>query len=313
MSDIDLFRLDVDGSGAGTATRLSGRAEHLERDLQNIFETNLQTLLGVRFIRSELVVEGGRLDTIGIDENDAPVVIEYKRQSSENVVNQGLFYLDWIVSHRGDFEMIVVDKEGQDAATSLNWPEARLICVASEFNKYDLNAVRQMGRKIDLVRYRKYDELLLLELLNPRDASPGAARQSAKTLPNSSSSSSEKQANYKTVATQIAEAPVSLKALVDEVRDAVCGFADDIEVVTTNFYIAFRRLRNVATMEVRNTLHVVRLYLVIEPTPEIIEDGFTRDMTGKGHFGSGDVEVTIRNSDDLERAMPLIERAVQEG
>ena len=58
-------------------------------------------LLGVRFLASEFVTtEGGRMDTLGIDEDNAPVVIKYKRSSNENVINQGLFYLDWLVSRQ---------------------------------------------------------------------------------------------------------------------------------------------------------------------------------------------------------------------
>jgi hypothetical protein len=49
-------------------------------------------LLGVRFLASEFVTSnGGRIDTLGLDENGCPVVIlEYKRASNENVINQGL-------------------------------------------------------------------------------------------------------------------------------------------------------------------------------------------------------------------------------
>ena len=35
------------------------------------------------------------MDSIGIDENNCPVIVEYKRSSNENIINQGLFYLDW--------------------------------------------------------------------------------------------------------------------------------------------------------------------------------------------------------------------------
>ena len=43
------------------------------------------------------------MDTLGIDENNSPVVIEYKRSSNENVINQGLFYRDWLMDHQAEF------------------------------------------------------------------------------------------------------------------------------------------------------------------------------------------------------------------
>ena len=79
MSDIKLFRTAND-----TVAELSGGAVALERSLQLLFEKNLEALLGVRFLASEFVVEGGRMDTIGIDENRSPVIIEYKRATNEN-------------------------------------------------------------------------------------------------------------------------------------------------------------------------------------------------------------------------------------
>ena len=53
------------------------------------------TFFGVTFLKTEYVTSNGRrIDSLGIDENNCPVIFEYKRASNENVINQGLFYLD---------------------------------------------------------------------------------------------------------------------------------------------------------------------------------------------------------------------------
>lgn len=39
---------------------------------------------------------------------------------------------------------------------------------------------------------------------------------------------------------------------------------------------------------------------------------FSRDVTGIGHWGTGDVEVSLKNDNDLEKVKPLIERAYNE-
>lgn len=67
MSDLKLFRVVPNG-----VTQLSGGAVALEKSLQQAFEQNLEALLGVRFLASEFVTEGGRMDTLGIDENNSP-------------------------------------------------------------------------------------------------------------------------------------------------------------------------------------------------------------------------------------------------
>jgi hypothetical protein len=110
--------------------------------------------LGVRFLASELstgLAHGGRMDTLGIDENGCPVIIEYKRAANE-IINQGLFYLDWLMDHRKDFEWLVLEKLGNEAATSVEWSAPRLICIAGDFTRYDEYAVKQMNRSIELIR-----------------------------------------------------------------------------------------------------------------------------------------------------------------
>jgi hypothetical protein len=142
----------------------------LERSLQTLIEANMETLFGVRLLASEYstgIRHGGRMDSLGIDENGSPVIFEYKRAVNESVINQGLFYLDWLMDHRGDFKVLVLDRFGTEAAEAIDWRNPRLICVASGFTKYDEHAVNQMNRSIDLVRYRDFEgELLALELIH---------------------------------------------------------------------------------------------------------------------------------------------------
>ena len=66
-------------------------------------------LLGVRFLATEYATgktHGGRIDSLGIDEDNSPVIVEYKRSTGENVINQGLFYLNWLMDHKAEFELL---------------------------------------------------------------------------------------------------------------------------------------------------------------------------------------------------------------
>jgi RecB family endonuclease NucS len=81
----------------GSASEMHGLASDLEKPLQTLIERNLEALLGVRFLSTEYSTgktHSGRIDTLGLDENNCPVILEYKRSAGENVINQGLFYLD---------------------------------------------------------------------------------------------------------------------------------------------------------------------------------------------------------------------------
>ena len=100
MSDIKLFRFQ-----GAKVKELPGKASDLEKPLQTLIEGNSEELLGVRFLSSEHSTgktHAGRIDTLGIDENNCPVILEYKRSVGENVINQGLFYLNWLMDHQGE-------------------------------------------------------------------------------------------------------------------------------------------------------------------------------------------------------------------
>ena len=129
-----------------------------EKELQNFLENNLETVFGVKFIDSEYSTgekHSGRIDTLGLDENNSPVIIEYKWGEKDNVINQGLFYLDWLVDHKGDFQILVEKKLGNKI--KIDWSSPRLILVASSFNRYDKYAINRMSENIELWTYVLYE------------------------------------------------------------------------------------------------------------------------------------------------------------
>ena len=97
MSEIKLFEIKEQ------VQELVSSEIILEKELQNLIEKNMEKFFGVRFLKSEYAITNGRMDSIGIDENNSPVIFEYKKGVNENVINQGLFYLDWLLNHKADF------------------------------------------------------------------------------------------------------------------------------------------------------------------------------------------------------------------
>lgn len=249
MTDLKLFRI-----GDGLATELHSTSMTLERSLQHIIERNMETLFGVRLLASEYWTgqrHGGRMDSLGIDENYSPVIFEYKRAVNENVINQGLFYLDWLMDHRGDFTMLVLDRFGPDAAEAIDWRNPRLICVASGFTKYDEYAVQQMNRSIELVRYRDFEgDLLALELMTGARQEPTTADGAPATPTTRGSTGSS---TTKTVSDLLQQAPQDLADLYHQIEDFCTTIGDDVTKKTLKNYFAFRRLKNFACIEVPQT------------------------------------------------------------
>lgn len=302
MADIKLFKL-----GAGSVSELFGGSVALEKSLQNTFEGNLEALLGVRFLASEYRTSNrGRMDTLGIDENNCPVIIEYKRSTNENVINQGLFYLDWLMDHQADFRLLVMDKLGKEVSDQIEWSAPRLICIAGDFTKYDTHAVNQMNRNIELIRYLRFDDdLLLLEQLTAASAEP------TKTILPDNGKSKPAITVYKTASEYLAQSDQGLKDRFEAVRAYLLALGDDVQEKTLKFYFAFRRIKNFACVEVRPQTGKLLVYLKVNPDSVDLQEGFTRDVRNIGHFGTGDLEVTISNEADFERAKTLFETSYE--
>lgn len=306
MSDIKLFRL-----AGGKAQELQGDASDLEKPLQTLIENNLEPLLGIRFLASEYSTgktHAGRIDTLGIDENDCPVILEYKRSVGENVINQGLFYLDWLMDHQAEFKLLVMDKLGREAADRIDWSVPRLICIAADFTKYDAHAVQQINRTIELIRYRLFgEELLLLEQANaaPTPSAGGAERKKAQPAkPTAKPTSGDKSfAEWLEVISE------PLRDLLASLEDYVTSLGDDVQRKELKLYVAFKRLKNFATVVLQKNKLVVYLHLdpaSVQPLPAI-----ARDVSDCGHWGTGDVELAISSPADLDVAKPLIRFAYE--
>ncbi len=286
---VKLFRTDAMKRGV---TEVTPRLAEVEADVQGLVEMHMETLLGVRFLASEYStgpVHGGRIDSLGLDENGSPVIVEYKRGVDAGVINQGLFYLAWLMDHRAEFEHLVRDRLGVAVASQVLWSGPRLICIAGDFTRYDVHAVREHRRSIDLVRYRLFgSDLLGLETA----ASVSGGMQVARPV------------RGRTVARAADVQHASLVELAGAVDEALLGLGDGVHRVERKQYRAYQRLRNFACLcpPQRSKLLV---YLKVDPKDVHLVPGFTRDVSGLGHHGTGDLEVQLRTSRDVERAQDL--------
>jgi predicted transport protein len=305
MSDIKLFRINK-----GAVEELSGGPVKLEKNLQRLLEEHLDEFLRVRFLATEYSTgktHGGRIDTLGLDENGCPTIIEYKRNSNANVINQGLFYLDWLMDHQAEFELLVLKKFGEDDANKIDWSAPRLMCMAEDFTRYDTHAVQQINRNIELIRYVRFgDDLLLLNLVNAVVAAPGKVDVGTVT-----DSASKEAKQYTTQAEYLEKASDELKNLYAAARDFLTSLGDDTQERILKWYIAFKRLKNFACIQLHTQKSYLIMWLSIDPDTVKLEDGFSRDVRGVGHHGTGDLELTIKDVDDLEKAKPLIIRSFE--
>jgi predicted transport protein len=302
MSDIKLFQIN-----GPEVQELPGKSVAVEKSLQTLTEKHLETFFGVRFLESEYSTgktHGGRIDTLGLDENGCPVIIEYKRALNENVINQGLFYLDWLLDHKGEFTLLVLKRFGQQAADSIEWGSPRLMCIAGDFTRYDEHAVQQINRNIELIRYRRYgSSLLLFELINATTAQPMVT---GGTTPGGKGTKV-----YKTVSEYLDQAKDDLRDRFEALKAFLMALGDDVQMKTLRFYFAFKRIKNFACVEIRPQAGTLLAYVKVSPDSVQLEDGFLRDVRSIGHYGTGDLEIIIDSDDDLEQAKPFLVKSYE--
>jgi len=298
MADIKLFTIK------GQVKELPSKQVTLEKELQKLLEENMSTFFGVTFLKSEYRITNGRMDSIGIDENNCPVIFEYKRSLNENVINQGLFYLDWLLDHKADFKLLVMEVLGQKKSEAIDWSMPCVICIANDFTKFDEHAVNQMQRNIKLVRYRKFgDDLIAFEHINAPQVQPimdDAASQPTKK-------SGWKDKDFKQY---FAEAGEKNQNLFYSIKEYILSLGDDISENRLKLYVAFKKAKNFVCVEVYQSS--LLLHLKLNPDTVDLIPGFVEDVRNKGHWGTGDLRVIIKSTEDFEKAQYLINRAYNE-
>lgn len=295
MADLKLFHLKNGKAQAKKPVLLS-----LEKEIQRLCEANLKEFFGIDFLATEYVTgkkHAGRIDTLGIDENKSPVIIEYKLSSNENVINQGLYYLDWLMDHKADFELLCMEKFGEKV--EVDWSNPRLLCIANDFTKYDDYAIGQINRNIDLIRYRIFEnDFVIFEL--------------------ASSISQEKQVvgvgngnKYKGIKDYQKQASSQLMQLLTEIEEYIFALGDDIQKKELKYYFAYSRIKNFVCLEIHPSSNKIVLFLKV-PYSEIgVDSPKVRDVSEVGHYGTGDTEVSIETAEDVEMAKSLIQKSYE--
>jgi predicted transport protein len=252
----------------------------------------------------------GRIDTLALSEDGNPVIIEYKRVASSELVNQSLFYLSWLHDHHGDFEIAVQKALGP--AVSIDWSDTRVICLAPNYKRYDLLAVQMMGANIELWTYRLFanGSLYLEEVLQKGvpQSPPDAGKNPIMVEAGKKAAATRATANW-TFKKHIEGKSAHIRSLVLALQEFMLGLDPSVEEAPKKYYVAYRTTQNIASVETQQKK--VLLFLKLDPKVVPGPPGMSRDVTKIGHFGTGDLEITLKTLEDLEVAKPFIQKAYE--
>lgn len=269
-----------------------------ERELQRLVEANLEVTFGCSFVASEFStgsVHSGRIDTLALSEDGNPVIIEYKKVASASLINQALFYLDWIKDHHGDFEIAARQKLGD---VVIDWSAIRVICLAPQYDNYSVHAVRHMAAGIELWRYRYFTNATL-ELEEVFRSAQGRSSTKPTSVSEDEDETKPVEQPVYTMEAHEGKGSPEVLELFYRIHEHLLSLDEAIDVVPKKLYIAYKLARNLACVEIQRKKVVVTLN---RKAYENMPANFI-DVTNVGHWGTGDVEVHISNEAELETAL----------
>lgn len=288
-----------------------------EKNLQKIIEDNLETIFNCRLIATEFStgnIHSGRIDTLAISEDNNPVIIEYKKVASSELINQSLYYLHWIMDHKGDYQVAVNKALGKNI--DVDWSAVRVICLAPEYKKYDLHAAQVMGANIELWQYKLYENNVLnleevfkrSEAIAEMENEPGRVKNPVMVEAGRKAAITRKTGVY-TVEEHLKILSESLLELFNTVRDYIISLDTSIEETPKKDYIAYKTSQNFVCLESRK--NKLLLYLKINPEEVQHLPSQGRDVRNIGHFGTGDFELTLKDMKDFEGTKHLISKSLK--
>lgn len=277
-----------------------------EKNLQALVEVNLIEVLDLLFLATEYTTTfGGRIDTLAVDTNGSPVIIEYKRNKNDNVINQSLSYLKWLKSQKpGFFEKLMIDKLGKDKADKikLDWHNPRVICVAENYSKFDIDTAEVVPLRIELMKYRYYEDgIFALEPVNVPEMAATHAPMAAPTGDNKSSQDSDTSNSLDNL---LVKASTDIKEMFAELRERIVAIDDSVTENPTGSYVGYRMGNNFADVHIGKN----QLKIHLRPIDYVDPKGMV-DKIPDGYNWTMDRRVYLKSISELEYVVGLIEQS----
>ncbi|MCE7506957.1 endonuclease NucS [Polynucleobacter sp. IMCC30063] len=282
----------------------------LEREIQALFEGNLQMIMGLTLVRSEFTIKNKRIDTLAYDEQaNAFIIIEYKRDKNISVVDQGFTYLSLMLENKADFiieynEQLKKNLKRDD----VDWTQTRVAFVSPSFTENQVLATNFKDIAIELWEIKRYanDTVVINELKKSRSA------ESIKPL-------AQQNKELKRIADEIVvyteeqhknDSSEEIAELYEKFRAGILNLNNEIEIKPQKFYIAFKKDNtNIACLELQKK----RLKIYVGAKLGTLDDGkgIAKDVSKIGHYGTGDYEIHAVDDSNLEYILSLIKQTIQ--
>ena len=288
-------------------TEVHENAFKLEREMQAVFEQNLQLLMGLTLVKGEFTIKNKRIDTLAYSaEMNAFVIIEYKRDKNSSVFDQGITYLKLMIENKADFVIEYNERLGKAIKRDdIDWDQSRVAFVSTSFNDNQIQTADFRDFAIDLWEVQRYSNNTLS--VNKIKKSKTAESIKAISKQNPDVKILDKIKVY-TEDDLLVAGSDETRELYDKFKDGILNLADDIQVIANKQYIAFRKARNIVCMNIQKKQ--IRMWIGAKAGTLDDAKAIATDVSNTGHWGTGDYEVNVTSDKDLEYIMSLIKQVL---
>lgn len=152
----------------------------LEKHIQKLTEENLDTIFGWEFVASEFQVNNFFIDTLAFDpESKAFVIIEYKKNETFSVIDQGVAYLSQMLDNQANFILEYNERlEKNLKRKDVDWSQSRVVFIANSFTRYQQNAIGFKDLPIELWEVKLFES----DLVSYSQLKPPTVKGSIRTL-----------------------------------------------------------------------------------------------------------------------------------
>ena len=277
-----------------------------EKELQNFFENNIETILEYKFIDTEFVVGDFRIDSLAFDEESKSFrIIEYKNVKNHSLVDQGYTYLKLMLERKADFVLQYNIKTKSSLTTKdIDWSQSRIIFVSPIYTVYQLNATDLKNIPIDLVKVTRYDEDIIEIDFIKKTSNVKVQDIQMESIQNDVN----KEIIVYTEEDHLSKVSYDIKNIYEKLKNIILEL-DDIDLEAKKLYIAFKGSRNITDIE----FHKNKLKVYINMKKGSLNDPLkiAKDISNTGHWGNGDYCVTINSEDEIDNIIPLIKQSLK--
>lgn len=294
----------------GTLSDLKEKPFKLEKDIQKLFETNLEQITGFKFVKTEFSLKNVRFDTLAFDEESKSfVIIEYKRDRNYSVVDQGVSYLNLMLEYKADFIVEYNESCSKNLKRDdVDWSQSKVIFVAPSFTSFQKQSSNFKDLPIELWEIKQFENDIIV--INPikKSQSAPSIKQVQSSKDESEISKVVDEIKVYTEENHLEGKSDDIKELYETYRDAILNLSPDIEIIPRKQHIAFKKGRNIVDLHIQKKgLKIwINLYKGQLDDPKQL----ARDVSNTGHWGNGDYELMVSDTSNLEYIMSLVKQAL---